>query len=69
MAELITRYAYSGDNIEYIGEAYPGTSTADNRWRIKKLVYSGSSVTGMFWAGGNDKMDNVWDDRASLTYY
>ena len=68
MAELITRYAYSGSNIEYIGEAQPGTAAADNRWRIKKLTYSGDNVVSMHWASGTEDFDKTWDDRATYTY-
>jgi len=63
------RIAYTADgNPEYIGEAYPGYATSVARWRIKKLTYDGSNVTQIDWADGNDDFDNVWDDRASLSY-
>ena len=72
MAKLIAVYAYSGENIEYIGEARPGAAKANAVWRIQKLTYSGSNITGSYWASGTDSFDKIWDDGvttyASYTY-
>ena len=52
--------------VSYIGEAQPASSTAASVWRIRKLdTSSGISLT---YADGNTFFDNVWDNRASLTY-
>lgn len=51
----------------YIGEAKPGTLTSEAGWRIQKIVDSSSDVSITF-AGGHDKFDYIWDNRASLTY-
>ncbi len=51
----------------YVGEAAFGSSEASAVWRIFKLSVSGT-VTSMTWADGNDNFDNVWVDRASLSY-
>jgi len=53
--------------VTYIGDAMPGTATADAAWRIKRLTESGNDVD-VEWADGNDIFDNVWDDRALLGY-
>lgn len=53
--------------ILYIGIALPGAAEADPVWQIKKVVEIGGSLT-LTWADGNDYYDNVWDNRASLTY-
>lgn len=36
-------------------------------WSIKRLSISGGAIT-IEWADGNDLNDNVWDNRASLSY-
>ena len=51
----------------YLGKAEPGTTTNDNFWQIFR-----KQKTGTVWftemADGNEKFDNVWDNRASLSY-
>jgi hypothetical protein len=65
-----TNYALQLDEasatITYVGEAVIGTATSSATWRIKKL----NSTSGLIitWADGNDSFDNVWDNRASLSY-
>lgn len=50
-------------DVIYIGKAQPGTATSAALWRIKKI--NDSSV---LFADSNDKFDNIWDNRVSLTY-
>jgi len=49
----------------YIGEATPGTATSASTWRIKRL----DVTTGLIiqWAG-TGTFNQVWNNRASLTY-
>ena len=54
-------------NTTYIGVAKTGTLTSGALWRIKKILTSGY-VTTILWADGNTFFDNVWDNRASLSY-
>lgn len=54
-------------SVTYIGEALPGADLSLSLWRIKKLTETGS-VTVIEWADGNGNFDNIWDNRASLTY-
>lgn len=51
----------------YFGTALSGEATSAATWRIQRMSVSGT-VTTFSWANGNDQYDNVWDDRASLTY-
>lgn len=52
--------------VTYVGEADPGTATSAASWRVKKIdTTSGTTVT---WADGNASFDNIYDNRASLTY-
>lgn len=53
-------------SVTYVGFASPGTVTSVASWRIMKIdESSGTSVT---WADGDADFDNVWDNRASLSY-
>lgn len=54
--------------LAYSGKALPGTLTSAASWQIMKLVYSAAGdVTGSF-ANGVSTFNNIWDNRASLTY-
>lgn len=53
------------DTVTYLGEAAVGSATSAAVWRIKKIVETGDDVS-ITYAGG--KFDQVWDNRASLTY-
>ena len=53
-------------DVVYIGKAAIGSTTASAVWQILKMdISSGMTIT---WADGNDNFDNVWNNRASLTY-
>ena len=54
-------------SIIYIGLAPMHSITSDPIWAIKRLSISGGAI-GVQWADGNDLFDNVWDNRAALTY-
>lgn len=51
----------------YIGEANPGTVTSAASWRIKRIVFTGDDSTTT-WADGDSNFNNVWDNRAALSY-
>jgi hypothetical protein len=53
------------DTVTYLGEASIGSATSSAVWRIKKIVETGDDVS-ITYAGG--KFNQVWDNRASLTY-
>lgn len=66
---LIQQISYTAQGlVEYIGFAKPGTSTSSASWQIKKMVYSGTNVISILFADGDLNFDNVWDNRASLSY-
>lgn len=54
-------------NVIYIGNAAIASSAASAVWQIKKLDTS-TLALDKTWADGNDDFDNVWNNRASLTY-
>ena len=53
--------------VTYFGWAAIGTATSDDDWRIKRMSVAGD-VTTFDWADGNSDYDNVWDNRAALSY-
>ena len=65
-AALAVRLDEASATISYVGEAPAGSLTSSAAWRIKKL--NTASGTILTWADGDTDFDNVWDDRASLTY-
>lgn len=56
-----------GETVIYKGQANPGSSEASAVWRIKRLTITGDDVVTE-WADGNANFDNVWADRATLSY-
>jgi hypothetical protein len=66
----VTRVEHHPDDqhLLYAGWALPGTSEAAAGWRIVKFVWSGNALDHYEWADGNTNLDNVWANRASLTY-
>lgn len=62
-----TRIDEASSTVTYIGKADTGTLNAAAEWQIQRITVSGS-VTSIEWADGNAAFDNVWNDRASLSY-
>jgi len=62
----------NGGDVLYVGDALPGTITSSATWRIKRITFtvdgSGNTDSVTEWADGNSNRDNVWDNRASLSY-
>lgn len=53
--------------VMYVGKADIGSSQASAVWQIKKVSVSGT-VTTTTYADGNGSYDNIWNNRASLSY-
>jgi hypothetical protein len=53
--------------VTYVGEAITGTALSAASWRIKRISVTGT-VTLIEWADGNGSFDNIWNNRASLSY-
>lgn len=51
----------------YVGQAATNSAVGDPVWKIKRILISGTE-TIIEWADGNSNFDNVWNNRASLTY-
>jgi hypothetical protein len=54
--------------IIYKGEASPGTTTASAAWRIQRITIQTDDDASFEWADGNATMDNIWNNRAALSY-
>lgn len=67
MANYALRYDYVDATTSYLGEAVPGSLSSAAVWRVKLLTFAGDDVT-VTYADGDSDFDNVWDNRASLTY-
>lgn len=56
-----------GAGTVYIGLAPVGALTTLAVWQVKKYVTVGG-VTTLTFADGDNEFDNVWDNRAALSY-
>lgn len=55
--------------VTYTGYAPPGTLTSAATWKIKRTTLSNSgNDIAIEWADGNNNFDNVFDNRAGLSY-
>jgi len=69
--DLQRRIAYDANNRpQYIGRARPGALTSAAEWQIRKFDYDSDSerVVSITFAAGVNDYNNVWDDRAALSY-
>lgn len=55
------------NTVTYAGFALPGANVASPVWSIQRITET-ATTTVIEFADGNEKMDNVWNDRASLSY-
>lgn len=62
------RYDQVDSTTAYLGDATVGSTTSSGVWRIQKLVFGGTGSVTITFADGNINFDNVWDNRASLSY-
>jgi len=51
--------------LTYVGNAVTGTATSAAAWKIKEITNASGDIV---WADGDGLYNNVWDNRASLTY-
>ena len=57
----------ASSTITYAGYAAVGTATSAASWRIKRISISGT-VTSITFADGDANYNNIWDNRAALSY-
>lgn len=66
-ALLTTRVDEASSTVTYVGKSYAGTSPATALWRISRITVTGT-VTVIEYADGNTNLDNIWNNRAALSY-
>ncbi len=66
MGSLVKRIDEASATITYIGQAQDDSDIGDPVWQIQRIDTSSGTV--IQWADGNNNYDNVWDNRAALTY-
>jgi hypothetical protein len=64
---LFTAIDEVSKNLSYFGFAAIGSSQAAAVWKITRLQKTGN-VTLLQYADGNESFDNIWNNRASLSY-
>lgn len=62
--DLTTRWEVSGSYI-YLGEAAVDSATSDAVWRVQRIDTSTGQI---LFADGDPSFDNIYDNRASLSY-
>jgi hypothetical protein len=57
----------ASETVTYIGYGLIGTADSAAAWKIIRMTTTGTE-TVIEYADGNNNFDNVWSDRASLSY-
>jgi hypothetical protein len=65
--ETITLVDTASTTIIYIGSALPGSLSSQAVWRIQRVDLTTSEIKILF-ADSDQNFDNIWDNRASLSY-
>ena len=52
----------------YRGRANPGVAPSAAAWRCEEITIAADGDVTILFADGNDSYDNIWDNRASLSY-
>ncbi len=63
-----TRVDVASSTVTYIGKTYAGNSPAVAEWRIQRMTSDPSGSLVIEYANGSTAYDQVWNDRASLSY-
>jgi hypothetical protein len=66
-SEMQTRLDDVGGGVTYVGKAYPGNFTSAAQWQIKRITETAGDIVVEF-ADGDNFYDNIWDNRAGLSY-
>jgi hypothetical protein len=64
---LATQLDEASATVTYVGKALPGTATSAALWRVFRMTETGGDLS-IEYADGDANFDNVWDNRASLSY-
>lgn len=66
--DYATRVDFDGETIIYRGEAVPGSAESSAVWRIRRITLNAEGDATTEYAEGDAQFDNIWNDRASLSY-
>lgn len=55
-------------DLTYVGSADPGASEAAAVWQIQRLDSSVADDLTVLWADGDAQFNNIWANRAGLSY-
>ena len=58
----------NGAGYTYIGNADPGALDSAAVWQIMRLDQTATPDLAVLWADGDALYDNIWNDRATLSY-
>lgn len=64
----ITEKDVASATVTYIGKANPNAATSDPVWQIRRVTTTVGGNLSTRYADGNVEFDNIWDNRASLSY-
>jgi len=67
-ADLSTRLDVVSSTITYVGKAQPGTATAAALWKITRLTSNAEGDLTLEYANGAAVYNQIWDNRAALSY-
>jgi hypothetical protein len=64
----LIEYDLNGNPV-YVGEAEPGSSTAELKWHIKRITYDvNGNPLAIQWADGSRAFRFAWDKRLDYVY-
>lgn len=58
----------STPTLAYFGKAALGSAEGAAVWQIKKMTFGTDGDINTYWCDGNAAFDNIWTNRAALTY-
>lgn len=62
-----TRVDEASATVTYVGQAAIGSAEGDAKWRIKRITVTGA-ITDIKYAGGTEQFNQIWTNRAALSY-
>ena len=65
---VATEVDVASSTINYVGKAAIGTAPSAASWQINKMSIDANGGISIKWADGDGKYDNIWDNRAALSY-
>jgi hypothetical protein len=62
------RLDVASSTVTYVGKAVVGASTAAASWKVFRMTTASDGDLTIEYADGDADFDNVWDNRAGLSY-